>query len=37
MNKNFNFEWDDDKAIANLKKHNVSFDEAISVLMIDYR
>jgi uncharacterized DUF497 family protein len=26
-----NFEWDDDKAQNNLKKHKISFDEAISV------
>ena len=25
------FEWDDDKAKANLKKHKVSFDEACTV------
>jgi uncharacterized DUF497 family protein len=27
-----NFEWDDDKAQANLKKHRVSFDDAALVL-----
>jgi uncharacterized protein len=26
-----NFEWDEDKSKLNLKKHNVSFEEAISV------
>ncbi len=25
------FEWDSDKAAANLKKHRVSFDEAVTV------
>jgi len=25
------FEWDGDKAAANLKKHRVSFDEAVTV------
>jgi len=28
-----NFEWDEDKSIANLKKHRVSFDEAITVFI----
>ncbi len=27
----FTFEWDDAKAAANLHKHGVSFDEAVSV------
>jgi uncharacterized DUF497 family protein len=27
------FEWDDDKAAANLEKHNLSFDEASSVFV----
>lgn len=27
----FKFEWDDQKAAANLRKHGVSFDEAVSV------
>ena len=27
----FTFEWDDAKAAGNLKKHRVSFDEAVSV------
>jgi hypothetical protein len=27
----FKFEWDDQKAASNLKKHGVSFDEAVSV------
>lgn len=27
----FNFEWDDQKAVSNLSKHGVSFDEAVSV------
>ncbi|MFH1077394.1 MAG: BrnT family toxin [Pseudomonadota bacterium] len=26
-----NFEWDEEKAKANLKKHRISFDEAITV------
>ena len=30
-----NFEWDEEKAKANLKKHAVSFDEATTVFM-DY-
>ncbi len=28
-----NFEWDEEKATANLKKHRVSFDEAITVFI----
>ena len=28
-----NFEWDEEKAKANLKKHRVSFDEATSVFV----
>lgn len=27
----FTFQWDDTKAAGNLKKHGVSFDEAVSV------
>lgn len=27
----FTFEWDDQKAASNLRKHKVSFDEAVSV------
>lgn len=27
----FKFEWDNQKAASNLKKHGVSFDEAVSV------
>ncbi|MBK7956458.1 MAG: BrnT family toxin [Candidatus Accumulibacter sp.] len=27
----FKFEWDDQKATSNLKKHGVTFDEAVSV------
>ena len=27
----FKFEWDDQKAAINLRKHGVSFDEAVSV------
>ena len=27
----FKFEWDDQKATGNLKKHGVTFDEAVSV------
>lgn len=30
-NVDLNFEWDDDKATANLRKHKVSFDEAKTV------
>lgn len=28
---NLHFEWDDDKANSNLKKHGTSFEEALSV------
>lgn len=28
---NFRFEWDDEKAVANFKKHEVSFEEAMTV------
>lgn len=28
-----NFEWDDVKAAANLRKHGVSFDEAVTVFL----
>jgi len=28
-----NFEWDDEKAKANLKKHGISFDEATTVFI----
>ena len=31
------FEWDREKAKKNLKKHNVSFDEAVTVFMIRYQ
>ena len=27
----FKFEWDDQKAVSNLQKHGVSFDEAVSM------
>ena len=27
----FTFEWDDPKAVSNLRKHGVSFDEAVTV------
>ena len=27
----FKFEWDDQKAASNLRKHGISFDEAVSV------
>ena len=27
----FIFEWDDDKATSNLKKHGIAFDEAVTV------
>ena len=27
----FQFEWDEQKAVSNLRKHGVSFDEAVSV------
>ncbi len=30
-NVDLNFEWDDDKAAANLRKHKVTFDEAKTV------
>jgi hypothetical protein len=29
--ENFEFEWDDEKAESNLKKHDVSFDEAATI------
>ena len=29
--ENFEFEWDDEKAISNLRKHRVSFDEAATI------
>jgi hypothetical protein len=28
-----NFEWDDEKAKANFRKHGISFDEATTVFM----
>lgn len=28
---NLDFEWDEDKAVANLKKHKISFEEARTV------
>ena len=31
-----NFQWDPKKAAANLKKHKVSFEEAISVFFDEY-
>ena len=31
-----NFEWDEEKAKANLKKHRVSFDEATTVFLDPY-
>lgn len=27
----FKFEWDDQKAVSNVQKHGVSFDEAVSI------
>ncbi len=30
------FEWDDDKAASNLRKHAVSFDEAQTVFTDDF-
>lgn len=30
------FEWDENKAVANVKKHGVSFEEAKSVFYDDY-
>jgi uncharacterized DUF497 family protein len=30
------FEWDEDKAIANLKKHQISFEEAKSVFFDEF-
>lgn len=29
------FEWDTDKELLNIKQHDVSFDEALSVLLYD--
>lgn len=31
------FEWDKEKARKKLKKHKISFDEAVTVFMIHYR
>ena len=31
MINNFNFEWDEDKACENLKKHKISFEEARTI------
>ena len=31
----FKFEWDDQKATSNLRKHGISFDEAVSVFADD--
>jgi uncharacterized protein len=31
----FNFEWDPEKASSNLRKHGVSFDEAVTVFVGD--
>ena len=31
-----NFEWDEAKAVANLKKHQVSFDEAKSIFFDEF-
>ncbi len=31
-----NFEWDSQKAVSNLKKHGISFEEAQSVFYDDY-
>ena len=33
----YQFEWDADKAAANLRKHGVSFDEAVTALAIRWR
>ena len=30
------FEWDDDKALSNYRKHGVSFDEACTVIFDDF-
>lgn len=30
------FEWDENKALANIKKHGVSFEEARAVFYDDY-
>lgn len=30
------FEWDENKALANIKKHGVSFEEARAVFYVDY-
>ena len=27
----YNFEWDQEKAISNIKKHNISFEESASI------
>ena len=32
----FKFEWDDQKAASNLQKHDVSFDEALSVFADEF-
>jgi len=29
--ENPEFKWDDDKAVSNLKKHSVSFDEGVTI------
>ncbi|MCX6152636.1 MAG: BrnT family toxin [Candidatus Kapabacteria bacterium] len=33
---NFKFDWDEIKAVKNLKKHGISFDEAKTVFFDDY-
>ncbi len=33
MNYNFQFEWDPVKAVGNLKKHGVSFEEAAEIFV----
>lgn len=30
------FEWDEKKAISNLKKHGISFEEAVPISLDDY-
>ena len=34
--KRYEFDWDKRKAVANLRKHGVSFEEAISVFYDDF-
>ena len=34
--RNYRFDWDSRKAASNLRKHNVSFEEAVSVFYDDF-